>query len=48
MKKPTFIEPDVDLSFRSRPLTKAEEKEISEFIAKEKKKLARSSKKTNI
>lgn len=37
--KPTFIEPEVDISICSKPLTKEEEKEISEFIAKRKKEL---------
>jgi hypothetical protein len=39
MKKPTFKDPDVNISFRSRPLTDKDRKEISEFIAKEKKRL---------
>ena len=44
MKKPTFKEPDVDISFRSKPLTDKDRKEISEFIAKEKKRLQRKAK----
>ncbi|WP_165372235.1 hypothetical protein [Emticicia agri] len=39
MKKTTYKDPDVDISIRSRPLTKEDEKEISEFIAKRKKQL---------
>ncbi|MBA4851029.1 hypothetical protein [Emticicia sp. BO119] len=44
MKKPTFKEPDIDISICSKPLTKEEEKEISEFIAKEKKRLQKKGK----
>ena len=44
MKKTTFKDPDVDISFRSKPQTKEDEKEISEFIAKEKKRLQRKGK----
>lgn len=44
MKKPTFKESDIDISIRSRPLTKEDEKEISEFIAKRKKQLQRKGK----
>lgn len=44
MKKPTYKEPEVDISICSKPLTKEEEKEISEFIAKEKKRLQRKAK----
>jgi hypothetical protein len=39
MKKPSFKEPEVDLSFKSSPLTKTEALEISAFIAKRKKQL---------
>ena len=39
MKKPTYNESEIDISIRSRPLTKEDEKEISEFIAKRKKTL---------
>lgn len=38
-KKPTFKDPDIDISICSKPLTKEEEKEISELIAKRKKQL---------
>lgn len=44
MKRPTFKDPDVDISFRSKPQTKEDEKETSEFIAKEKKRLQRKGK----
>lgn len=37
--KPTYKDPDVDISFRSKPLTDDDRKEISEFIAKRKKQL---------
>lgn len=43
-KKPTFKDPDLDISIRSKPLTKEEEKEISEFIAKRKKQLQQEAK----
>jgi hypothetical protein len=36
MKNPTFKEPDVDLSFKSKPLTALEEKQLSAIIAKDK------------
>jgi hypothetical protein len=39
MEKPTYKDPDVDISFRSKPLTDEDRKEISEFIAKRKKAL---------
>ena len=48
MKKPTFKEPDIDISICSKPLTKEEEKEISEFIAKEKKRLQKKGKLINV
>ena len=44
MKKPTFKDPDVDIFFRSKPQTKEDEKEISEFIVKEKKRFQQKSK----
>ena len=43
-EKPTFKDPDIDISFRSKPLTKEEKKEISEFIAKRKKQLQQKAK----
>lgn len=36
MKKTTFKDSGVDISFRSKPFTKEEEMEISEFTAKRK------------
>ena len=42
--RPTFKDPDVDISFRSKLLTEEDWREISEFIAKEKKRLQQKAK----